>query len=165
MAGELAFNAAFMYSGHMPVPVHRPRPTQQQRQQQQQQQQRRRSSGLPSTAHRSNSTSRADYQGARRKLGHSRTSSGSQASRSSHETSLHDRPAASATTATTAGTTLLTAGSFDGLKAAAGSPRVASAKSPSSMNRPRFAEGVHGFDVGAPPPSNPLLLRQTYIGR
>ncbi|UNI17933.1 hypothetical protein JDV02_004240 [Purpureocillium takamizusanense] len=137
MAGELAFNAAFMTSGTMlPVPIFRTRQPQQQ-----QQRQRRRSSGLPPTARRSNSTSRADYQGTRRRVGHSRTSSGSQASRSSHETLLHDRPATNATT------TASTAGSFEGLRPAAGSPRVASAKSPSSMNRSRFSEGVHGFDM------------------
>ncbi|PNY27405.1 Uncharacterized protein TCAP_02667 [Tolypocladium capitatum] len=121
MSGDLDFNAAFttLFSYGGPIPIPRPARTR-----------------------RSNSTSQADHPRARRAPGRLQTSSGSQASRWSHERShtattflQTDRPAVGPTPATAAdrpNRALPVAAAF--------------AKSPSSMYRPRMADDLHGFD-------------------
>ncbi|KND87452.1 hypothetical protein TOPH_07935 [Tolypocladium ophioglossoides CBS 100239] len=138
MSGELAFNAAFMYAAAMPLP---------------QRARARRPTGAQTR--RSNSTSRADYPGARRAFGRSRPSSSSQTSGSSHETETAQTSQTAATSLQTdrPATTSAAAAAAAGRKpaAAADSPNravhaVASVKSPSSMHRPPRADDLHGFD-------------------
>ncbi|KJZ77267.1 hypothetical protein HIM_03588 [Hirsutella minnesotensis 3608] len=147
MAGQFDFNAAFVTSSVvMPIPVQRPwsqlRP-----------------GGKPQ---RSNSASRAaDYHhlGARRALGHARTSSGTQPTRSSHDTSLQtDRPAAAAiaVAAVAPGHAQADAQGAESVAPIALSPAF---KPPSAMYRARLGDDGRPLDSSVVAPMLSRLFR------